>query len=358
MGSRRVFPSKFSGKIRKSRRVRKTSIQRLAVNGVTYNVETQNTVNDLNCVYVAHTTSNYQQFAKYFCYALLKEIVRRKGIDINNWADQPIGFAVADQMTLAYQANPTVNFSTINYPLVAADVVSYETVANAIWINIFFSAVETGLFTSRSIMRDFAWQPVGDRIFKFAFSGGYINIHSKSALKMQNRTVTDPADFDSNDVNAMPIIGRSYDAKGSSIYPKDISSSTPPNRVTGVSSFAATENSMREPPQPYFFSGVRGSSKVKILPGGIKTSLLTHSFNISINNFWVVMSNVYILANDDFHSVPFGSCRYFAFEKVIGNIGAEAQPVQLAYECENTLNMKINLKSTQYTAPIVEGFDV
>jgi len=311
--------TRLGGFVRTRRVNRKSTNYNYAKHGVTYSTETQGLVSASQCAYIGHSTTNYQQWAKYFCFALLKEICSKQGIDINSFGESPAGFAVGDVFTLAYQATPVAAFTTRSHTVVAGDVVSYDSLATAIWLNVFFPIIDNiTLFTNRAIMRDFAWSPLNDRLVKLSLIDGKIFITAKASLKMQNRSVTVVADNEADDVNNAPLNGKVYEGTGSSMYPKDISAFPPPDRIQAVVSFSSPEDSMNEPPPSYFFVGCKKSAKVRINPGSIKTSVLNYKGNIPINTFWRMMSATYATATDDFHSVPFGKFRYFGLERVIG----------------------------------------
>jgi len=349
--------SRLGGFVRaRSGNLRRSVNYNYAKQGITYSTETQALITASHCAYIGHTTTNYQQWAKYFCFSLLKEICSKQGIDINNFADGPVGFAVGDVFTLAYQTTPVAAFTTRTYTVVLGDLASYDTVATAIWVQVFFPIIaDITLFSNRAIMRDFAWTPVGERLIKISLIDGRILLTSKASLKMQNRSVTVVADNEADDVNNAPVHGKVYEGTGSAMYARDISSFQPPDRIQGVVSFSSPETSMDEPPPPYFFVGCKKSGKVRMNPGTIKTSVLQYKGNIPINVFWRMMSATYATATDDFHSVPFGKFRYFALERIIGNIGAEAETIQIAFEHEVTLNMKLQVKHSKYTAPMIDN---
>lgn len=349
----RKYKSKYSKK-----RKNIPSLYGMAIRGVTYTTETQNQVTGQQCVYLGHTTSNYQQFAKYFCFLLVKKCVEDRRLDINNWADTAQGFNVGDVLSVEYQQTPISAVSTQSHTLLAADILSYDALATSLWINVFFALVNAGSYTNRSILRYFVWTRSTD-LRKFSLTNAKIYWRSFSDMKMQNRTVANVTDDDADDVDNVPLTGASYDAKGSTIYPKDITTWYPNDRVSGNTYFSSPETTFDDVPKSYAFMPVAGkpvtSKKLMIAAGAMISSKLSDVSSMDVNAFWKRMAEAYITASDDYNQVYFGKCRFFAFERCIGNIGAETQDIKVAFEVENKLSMSLSMYSNRFTSPIVEN---
>lgn len=355
--TRRMINGRYGGLIKRVRGSNKSRSYnyKLATNGVTYTKEEQNVITDAQCVYLGHTTSNYQQFAKYFSHAILKCICKERGIDIVAWSDPAVGYAAVDTFTVAYQTTPISAVTNAVYPVVAADVVSYDALATSLWINLWFPLVNNiANMSNKGILKVYAWQR-GTEMTSINLATALIHVTSKASMKMQNRTVTNVTDIEADDVTNCPLQGRIYEGVGSAMYPKEICAFQPPDRVSGYTFFGATTTSLNEPPQPYYFNGVKKSSKISIMPGAIKTSSLYNKNVMGVTRFWRIMAAVYNTASDDYHSVPFGKFRYIALERVIGNIGAEAQPITVGFEHQICLNMMVTHRKSSYSSPIVDN---
>jgi len=172
-------------------------------------------------------------------------------------------------------------------------------------------------------------------------------VYVKSTLKIQNRSVEVAGD-DEDDVDNVPLYGRTYEGNGSGMdsrNPRVLAAAVDfySHKSTGMINVipGSSDMSLREPPLPNNFVGVKDSQKFSLSPGKIKTSILeTHIKGTSLHR---LMRTLYDPTNsgDVYRNTTYGSYRVMGYEKVIL---AEASKLttSIAYEKNDRIAFKLN----------------
>lgn len=214
-----------------------------------------------------------------------------------------------------------------------------------------------------------------------------VSVRSQTFLKVQNRTVTVATDNESDDVNNVPIVGKLIKFKGNNLPWKinrpylqgigasgiggltynDIAlegrSTRAVSNRTGNTDFTFIGEPSQGPffkpseiPQPWHFRNVVSHQKVRIQPGGIKTSAMKTQFQMSVQKYLMILLGTRG-ANEDklVYSPQAGYCQCFFLEKLVGN---SKTSVLAAYEVELRLVTAITGKLKQWTSPIYQQSDV
>lgn len=184
--------------------------------------------------------------------------------------------------------------------------------------------------------------------FNLNLSKCKIDLYAKSALKIQNRTVNLTANNDEEDVDNVPLYGKSYNGNGNFAcfnFNQGTLQVIAPNTVTAVPGPFETVASYKypvitlkntagstlaEPPGKAQFARVNAVGKAHLDPGQIKTDVLIYRKQVTLRHFIQKMLNY--LPNDDV-SVSGGKFRFFIFEKMIQAQSTDAQKcIRIAYE--------------------------
>lgn len=191
-------------------------------------------------------------------------------------------------------------------------------------------------------------------VIKIDLQNTKVYVWSQSTLKAANQTDTDGT---SEDINAVPLIGRQYFGKGQVPvfrgWYKD-SNSTVPNFQSDVNSGRITaaaeddaEGLLKEPPPPKAFQGVSYAGGVQIQPGEIKLSTLKFKKTMFVNS-WLkfigaaargnTQPGAVSIANDPFFysNRHLGNYKLFALERVIRTLNVDQR---IAVRWEIQLNM-------------------
>jgi len=176
-----------------------------------------------------------------------------------------------------------------------------------------------------------------------------VHISSLSQLKMQNRTVTVAADNEADDVNNVPLVGKSYEGKGTGTKFLTGQDGTTPfvaDNYYGVIVKGSNSNQLNEPPNARLFENVISSGKAHFEPGEIQTSTLKYEAEMTLQNF-VQLAYDSILdgampTGRRYKFKKLGLYRFFGLEKMITSIGAVAEnDVRIAYEHDLKYSMAI-----------------
>lgn len=155
-----------------------------------------------------------------------------------------------------------------------------------------------------------------------------VEVVAKSSFKYQNRTVTTTGDNDANDVDNVPIYGKSFEGNGTGpiwtagqIPNSGVNSIFYASRDTGI--INAGQQYIKEPPPQTEFRNVKKTGKLHCQPGEIKTSVL-YAKEVHYLDAWMHWYWQQLVVTTGRPSV-FGSYRLFFVEKLI--------------DCTSTINM-------------------
>lgn len=167
----------------------------------------------------------------------------------------------------------------------------------------------------------------------------------KSELKIQNVTIPQTNSNEADDVDNVPLVGRSYEfnnwsprTNGQNVYPASPNSPTDwismVNEYEGVTLVRAAQlpTAMKEPPPSSIFTNCKKSGKVRLQPGDIKSDWLIGGGTISFENMNLALefSNSIPVVN---RRVRIGKNAMIAVEKLIGLAGT--LPIKINYECNH-----------------------
>jgi len=320
-------------------------------NGVAYHLEHGNVITDAtrNVVYVGHSTCPKRTVVRVAIGALLKLLFKKAGVKIKNW-DLPIlnganiparlelEYKVVDGSTLVRQAFPMPVTKT--FTEIVADIL--------FWLNTF-----TAINFPQQWMRIVYYHDIGvigsSRLLAYDIdlTATTLDLFCTSHLKIQNRTVNTSSNDQADDVDNVPIYGRSYDVgyNGTTFrdYNQPLSAGSPQLRTDidyGVMDYATTASDLgttlyKEVALPTQFIGVTSHGKAHLDPGEIKTSKIDFATVITFNK----LVSLYKSKSLDAGAIFFlGKTRIFGFEKMIT---AVAQTVENQYNLAIETDLKV-----------------
>lgn len=214
-------------------------------------------------------------------------------------------------------------------------------------------------------------------LFSIDLSHAKINLYCKSALKVQNRTVNASGNVDSDDVDNVPIYGKSYTGygnfathrtgQGSMDYlaPADVEAFPSPI-------FGATINMIKscvikkqiagggwgsgsplvEPMGKSQFAHVRGVTKAKLEPGEIKTNILVYSKSCNLNKLWDFAESD--VSADSITNL--GKFWFAHFEKMLQAVATtQVNAIKVAYELDQKLGAYVTAPQVVSTNYIIDN---
>lgn len=200
-------------------------------------------------------------------------------------------------------------------------------------------------------------------IFNLDMTKCRIQLYSKSALKLQNRTINTSGNDEADDVDNVPLYGKSYEGLGNyAIYKVSeqqhaalnmcniqINTSDPifgsgkykypigEYKWYGSLTVPGGADSLVEPAVQSQFSHVRKVGKAHLDPAEIKTSVLTFNKSYNLNVLIRSVSKAADDANEVGQSLdhPIGKYRFFILEKMIQAVNStDVNGIKLAYEVD------------------------
>lgn len=340
-----VAAGKFKrGKYKKHKRFSK---------GIVQNLERGGDLSWKYCGYIGHSTYCQAQIRKLMARLLVKELYRLHGFEINSFADIPhndAGFAINIRY---YLSNTTTTITSQLYNIASTD--TYEIIAGqvGVWLatlagtdapHIIDMALYNSTYTPDLIM---ATLKVDSLLVEF---------YAKSSLKLQNVS-TGTGGNEADDVDNIPLHGKSYETKGSGFNYRDIRRQGGTLGVT-FSPFIADDqygvinvngeqeggpvNSLREPPPAHVFATKVKVGKVLIQPGHIKTSVIKTRRVMMFNYMLRLLGEQY---SSQTPMNRFGYSRMFALEKILENqvVYENIRPILVRFE--HNIRMSLNARS-------------
>lgn len=351
--------SNSSGKFKTSKKSLKKykKINKLDKRGVTYRLEVGNSFAPKRCGWVGHSTMPFDVVNKQLWRGLLKEIVWKCGVLIQNFSDRvdvdfPVGGNFQFTHRFNYDANPT---SIDTYTPAAGE--TYDNVAEHFHIYTKDQGKEFQFInlaygdSTRSVDIDLVQATVSYQV--------------KSSLKIQNRSKNSTeTDDQADDVDNVPVYGKSYESKSNGMRyfyePTGLYERLVGNKRTGVIQIGVDSNTgtmgfLAEPPQPKLFVGVKKSGKVHLDPGVIKTSVLSEKKTIKLDT---LISKLYGIGGGISKiRGEVGTCRVFALEKMLEVNTGPLQTIlamNLAYEHDYKITLAVKSKKRVQTTMVIE----
>lgn len=293
-------------------------------------------------VYLGHSTVPLNLSRTHYWRAFTKALMRAIGINIEDFNDFLVGTTIG--VEFYYKINP--NDPPTSHAFTFAPLVkTYENMAQE-FSQHFINLLESLYFQKVHVV--IANQP--DK--QFDLSKAKMEYYCKSSLKMQNQTVNAALDNDSDDVNNVPLYGKSYEGTGNgAFYIKDYNQKNfigrqsdgliiyQPDAITA----AGTPNdyALGEPQSYKLFKYVKKSGKIHLDAGQLKTSVLTFQKNMGFSAMW---RNIDQIAFDNPAWTTMGNFRFFGVEKMMQFTQTnEANRIHLAYEVDNKIGMVCTL---------------
>jgi len=193
-----------------------------------------------------------------------------------------------------------------------------------------------------------------------------VSLYSESRLKIQNRTVSSTANDQADDVDNVPIQGRSFDFKTSGTQFRDYNTPAAPNisaltcnqwyGVLASAQPAETGSLMwKEVPNSSQFVGCQKVQGLRVQPGDVKKSVMYDSSEMYLTKFlYTVFARNPNAQPSRFQQIWLGKCRIFAFEKLMQPVATnEENHLSIAYEHNLEVGAIVSTTKNIHTAAAV-----
>lgn len=254
---------------------------------------TQLNINNSFPVAIGHSTLSPTNFYFLLGRSILKDMLKKAGIPMPE-LDDPFPFPVGTTIFITFQYDPLAGDTTAT-AFTSIGGSSFGDAANGIinqLVSIVAGQAEGNSLILKSANITTGTGPSSGYAASILLDTATVHYHSKSSLKVQNRTLALGADDDNNsteNVANQPLYGKSFDCPGGGLVFKQcgnggVNYALLPQEA-GLIGEAMVQGHCQEVPIPSMFVRVNKSAKVRLEPGQLKTSVLTHTVTMNLNKF-------------------------------------------------------------------------
>lgn len=350
-------------------------------------------------IQVGHTSLPQRPVLLAMCRAMIKfclkpafKITEFSTLMVDPSQGTATAFRVNDGLRWSYYPNWNSNQLTFfNITIVATD--TFESVSRKLYSILIGLAAANNINSIR--WKQFEYDPddtaVGNQYqwYVVPLNSLTVELQTKSSMKIQNRTVNVVGvEDDADDVDNVPINGYLYNCKGNNFLSKtqrtilkgidtsgvlgggvntannDVilfegSSKSTPVYATGDAIFtpgATDQNTFTkpaEPPKPFQIVNCKKSVKIRINPGGIKTSIVSSKTKTGFSYMLGILcgDNNGASNTEMKYSAHTGYCNVMHLEKVLGS---NQSPVAIAAEVQLDIFCCVTAKPTNVTTNSVQ----
>jgi len=311
--------------------------------GATDTLEVSGSITDPDCVYVGHSSFSAVRLFETCMVAMYRKLyIAAIGYDVSS-IDQVIpyknGNSDGHSITVFYRDSAGVMGSVFQAVPVGTSLKGLTNTAFSFSDTIWKAAINDRVIVRVTISdndTNLVRATIDVTRLKFTYQ-------FKSELKMQNVTIPTTEDNEADDVNNVPLVGRSYEfnnwaprtnasnanAVGSSSGNVDFFSLV--SEFDGVTLVRAAQmpQALKEPPAAAAFSNCAKSMKVRLQPGDIKSDWLIGGGSVSFQNLVNGLDFSASVPQNN-RRVRIGKHAMIAVEKLIGLAGT--LPIKIIYE--------------------------
>lgn len=351
--------SKSSGFFKKGRKGYNV-LDRMAVSGVVINREKGGIIagsatNKYQSVAIGHSIFNRKQLREDAARGFVKMVFSKLKIWVT---DLDANMAVIRPLLFkwTYRRFPADTDQTSQLNVTSAN--TYSTLATNISDLIFYivDVNPQAYFTKFEVNEvDVPTTPtlLGTRLLFLDMRRMGFDIYVKSALKIQNRTINSSGNLEADDVDNVPLYGKSYEGSGNwfelsdQVFAPEVASDSP-NILQGV--FTNASN-FSEPPSLRHVVHANKSGKAHLDPGQIKTSVLIYRKRFTLNQLLKVWLNpTGGTPGTTMSVIQIGKYRVFYLEKMIQAVATtDVNAITLAYEVDHKIGISCYCKSIPLT---------
>lgn len=330
----------------------------LQTQGVQITIEHGNTFSSSSAVYIGHATCPSNVMRRGIYRALVKKILIAARKLNNKWDAVPLFNVATDEIRITYRQGLDPGATAVNHTVIVGGN-TQEGIAGQ-----FYSHFETVQMT-QSVFMYITYIPAGATlnpnfigVTTIDLQKCYIKMSVNSNLKIQNRTVSVTADNEADDVNNVPLIGKSYSGTGTGAKFVHSTAGNVPfvaDNFKGVIQRAGNVNELAEPPSPRLFDRVQKHGTVSLEPGEIMTSNLKYTKSILLDNLIAIAYNEYedAQAGHRYHQKYIGFFKFFGLEKKIDAVASTSENVvNVAYEHDLKVTMCISPRTNTLTTSL------
>lgn len=307
---------------------------------------------NVQTTYVGHATVTPKSLFTEIAYAMVKWYAIKLQMDFKQFTAfvKPFG---TDNVVIELigKANMDATPTVVSTFTCTAGVTTFAQLADA-WILAITTWIAANPYGSLTQIRSYGSAAGRADFRQFDLSRARFTHGCKSTMKIQNRTINSAGNDEVDDVDNVPLYGKSYEGNGN-YFKYRVNQDTDGNdfwisvatnidqnvgiiEVPSTVTTGRTGHPLAEPPKPSQLMNVNRSGKAHLDPGEIKTSVLYHRITMNLNTF---LRKAFIFSEGTLFTIrkdiKLGNYRIFAFEKML-KVAPETETTQmkLAYEVD------------------------
>lgn len=350
--------SSTSGGRLKTSKYKITKRQKNSMKGVEQTYERASEISTTQQVaWVGHVSAAANDVLVLMWRAIIKQLFAKANVNIRNLFDDvklaPYSLTQGDQVTVCFDTSDGVQ--TLVNSIVPGTAWIFDQFVTIFYSNASLRAPDVKLKyimfkPSENALGAFSDPPTT----RLDLDHMYIKLYTKSSMKIQNRSVN-ASGANSENVDNVPVYGRSYGGTGTgAVQLAGINTAVATQLIgdstTGFIAGSSADPGLQEPIHQMYFQYVSQKGKVHMDPGYIKTSVLYHKQNYSLNRLNQMISQ--ITTNTKQRNV-FGKFRFFGIERMLDTaLLASPATITLGIEINTYMNASLYSRFRNATVPI------
>lgn len=324
-----------------------------ATRGATSTIETTGSVTDTDCVYVGHSSLVGLESISIVAYAVMRKAYKIAiGWDCANVNDDiPFKAGASDghKWIVTYADNLVTGTTTAAQFSIGVNT-TLKTVADTVLSPIFreFSVSDSNWSNRRLLSLVFEDTDNFHSKCELNFESMHVDFFSKSELKIQNRT-QNGSDNEADDVNNVPLVGRSYRMTGPTprCRDKNLQYINWVSAENGMTLYRASKYSgpkyvgWKEPPPSTAFVNCKQSAVVRLEPGQIKSDWLSTKVKLPLDKFLRRLHMLNANPGGPTTGLGIGNHGMIALERLIG---VDNTKVNVVYEANHMHGCVVTVK--------------
>lgn len=339
--------ARMSGKFKKPRRIKRRGGTRgFAFSGINYTQETGGSGDCNDLAVIGHSTIITSKMRVLAWELVLKKLLEKAGHTVYD-VNTTLTSHISDTLALSVQRYPSDNPTT--YSVTGLNAYTLKTLATYMADNTRLWNLDNST-AGQTLYNDIKYLPYTvnstTQTFRVAclrLKDFRIRYRVKSSLKVQNQSTASETAIEADDVNNVPLYGKSYEGTGSGTVwnGKSVSSAYSQlfvgHNETGVIT-ADGDAQMTEPPPHYEFDkAVTKTGKVRMNPGDIKYSNLYTVVNKSFDDF-IQLTFPSGYGTTVHTRIKPGKFRFFIVEKILDATGTLHVKMQYEVNVQHSIN--------------------
>lgn len=312
---------------------------------------------------IGHATCSKLQLINDVCHALTKLIATRMGMTIVKFSDSILGNWVAPVEVVIRVYYTIWSLAAESNFIVVCDGTnnSWEYISQQLFANIqILINGESGFQLERILVerKDFNGASPGNYgVCQIDLQEAKVDLYTKSTMKVQNRTINASGNVEADDVDNVPLYGKTYMGSGNyfktqnALFACDVFGTAVSNgNILVVKCHPTNYPALREPLSKGLISHCSKVGKIHLDPAEIKTSSLVYKLRIKLNTMFQQLIQVGGEITN-IAACKYGKYHFVHLEKMIQAVGVtDVNAMNLAYEVDSKVGVIISAPKVRHSS--------